>query len=217
MNLDIKRFIPEPLLEYGRGWNEFKNVFQSLVDYYISKIESIKFIHEPVKTQIPLEIGDMVGLYSNELYTDREIRKKLSRSMNTNRNLGNFYIALKPEIDEAFNIDSSIYRGAIIYDEFTIDGSRIDSLSLIEEANLEEFSQTKGEVYIDLTRQLTTDEINKLYLIAKDIVPIYYDIIFGYDTNKDIPDFIIDESLIDGFHLIESSTSYQAFKTLLII
>lgn len=217
MILDVSKFIPEPLLKYGRGWNEFKNVFQSIVNYYISKIESIRYIHEPTRTEIPLGIGELVGLYPSEYYTDREIRKKLSRSTNINKNLGNFFIVLKPELDELFDIDCSLYYGTIIYDKFYIDGSKIDSESLIEVINFAESTRSKGEVYIDLKRQLDADEINKLYSIVKEIVPIYYDIYFGFEQNSDIEDFTIDSSLIDGENLIEASISVQTFKILLTL
>lgn len=217
MELDVSKFIPESLLKFGRGWTEFKNVFQSIVNYFISKIESIKYLYNPVHTDIPLEIGDTVGLYSNELYTDREIREKLSRSTYVNKNLGNFYISIKEEIDKQFNIDSSLYNGTIIFDQFYIDGSKIESEALIETINLTENLKIKGEVYIDITRQFTQDEISKLYFIVKDILPIYFDIYFGYESANSIPDFTIENSLIDGISKIEFSINVQSFKTLLIV
>ena len=74
MILDVSKFIPEPLLKYDVVGMSSKCI-QSIVNYYISKIESIRYIHEPTRTEIPLGIGELGGLYPSEYYTDREIRK----------------------------------------------------------------------------------------------------------------------------------------------
>lgn len=217
MKINVKDFIPEPLYKYGNGIVNLVNKIQEIHDYFYNKIYGIRYLYNPERTPLVNDVNNFVGAYISKFDTVRDSKEKMSKAIYINKNLGSFHKVYKPFLDKLLTVDSQLYDGTIRYTPFTVEQSKIESPSLIDIYNPNGYSKNKGEVYIDVTRMMTQDEIDRIIALIYNMIPIYFDVYIGYQELSGLQDFTIESSLIEGIDWIETSLSPQAFVTQITI
>ena len=207
--IDVRKFFPDIIEKYNKdGWKEFLDFMQEISDYYLEKINGVKYFFNAEKTALPIETAKFLGAYINDLNTIVEIKEKISKSIYTHKNLSNFERVIKPILDKIMNQDTQLVKGNLFTYLFQVEISFIDGGSLIEEVSMATEQKPKGVVLIDLKVFPTPAQKKKIIEEIKNLIPIYFSVYIGVATISSGSQFIIDNiSLIDYPFLIEQTSS----------
>lgn len=199
-------FLPKPLTDQGGIWATFSNFINDQYDFFYNKIISLKYLFTAERTTFPNELANLVGAYISPSDSVQTIRKKIGMAISTHKKLPVFSNTYKPIIDAILNVNSQIVQHDFIPEIFIIDQSLIDGNSFIETMSAPAGQdKSKGQVFIDVTRAVTTGEREKLVSQLRDICILYFFIYVGYSVYVTNAAFVIDASNIDGAHQIDNN------------